>query len=247
MPRKFIAFVVLLLPCVALAQERPAAPPADQAARPDTPGWIVDERTGCWVWNQVPNPNQTVKWSGGCGPDGPIVGSGTLEWFSEGRSIGTYVGAVRNGRAHGVGSEVSATGAFYTGEWVDGRESGHGVHQKSDGTRYEGMWDNGSPNGHGIVTSPSGSSYVGSWLNGEWDGHGTVSMANGDTYVGALRNSWPHGWGKLTFSATGRVVEGMWSDGCCCRGREGTVVVSWWGISPCRRPEPIERPLPSRP
>jgi hypothetical protein len=70
-------YLVLLLwllmsyPSPLYAQMRPAAPPVDIQAAPGHPGWSVDSRMGCWVWNGQPALNETVTWSGSCDSDGP--------------------------------------------------------------------------------------------------------------------------------------------------------------------------------
>jgi hypothetical protein len=70
------------------AQPRPAPPPAESRAEPGRPGWKVDARNGCWVWNADPQPGETVTWSGRC-PRGPAQGQGRGEWrWTEGGNEG---------------------------------------------------------------------------------------------------------------------------------------------------------------
>ena len=89
---------------------------AAQTAR--APGWIVDSRTGCKVWNPAPQAHETIRWSGGC-KGGYAQGKGTLQWFENGRP-----------------------GDRYDGEYEAGKRSGHGVVVQRNGTRIEGDWRN---------------------------------------------------------------------------------------------------------
>src|SRR3989442_563204 len=66
--------------------KRPPAPPQDMLASPENPGWSVDERTGCWLWNGSPKPDEKVVWSGSCGSDGRATGSGVAEWSHDGKT-----------------------------------------------------------------------------------------------------------------------------------------------------------------
>ena len=85
---------------VTWGQNRPAPPADDLRGAPGKPGWAVDERSGCWLWNADPQPGETVTWSSGCGPDGLANGRGILEWRSDGKTE-RYEGDVTNGRRNG--------------------------------------------------------------------------------------------------------------------------------------------------
>jgi len=79
--------LVVLLPTVAWDQTRPAPPPNDQLAAPGHPGWLVDARSGCWVWIANPPSGMVVTWSGTCGADGRAAGHGVVEyrWEAQGQ------------------------------------------------------------------------------------------------------------------------------------------------------------------
>ena len=47
--RFVLILFLILLPASVLADTRPPAPPAEQQARPDHPGWSIDEATGCFA------------------------------------------------------------------------------------------------------------------------------------------------------------------------------------------------------
>jgi hypothetical protein len=152
-----LALIVTLLPIgTASGQTRPAPPPADQFAVPGRPGWSVDARSGCWVWNASPTAGATVAWSGLCRSDGPATGRGVLEWRWEDkgeRKVSWYEGEYRDGRAHWRGVYTYANGDRYDGEFRDSRASGRGVYTFAGGNRYDGEWRDGKKNGRGVYTS----------------------------------------------------------------------------------------------
>jgi hypothetical protein len=126
---------------VAWGQSRPAPPRAAERAAPDRPGWSVDARSGCWVWNPRPRASETVSWSGACGPDGRATGRGVLEWRAP-DGVTRYEGEYRGGKKNGWGVITWASGLRYEGEWHDNKPNGPGA-VISDGERYEGDWRNG--------------------------------------------------------------------------------------------------------
>ena len=67
------------------------------------PGWIVDARTGCKVRDANPQPNESIKWSGGC-RNKLAQRRGVLRWFQCGKPA-----------------------ALVRGRWWDGKMNGHGV------------------------------------------------------------------------------------------------------------------------
>ena len=80
--------------------------------------WMeISRQPGCYVWNPIPQPGETVTWTGNC--DGGLAqGAGTLTWD------------VPDGRWQTV-----------TGHMVDGkRSSGRWVIRESDGTVAEGSY-----------------------------------------------------------------------------------------------------------
>ena len=175
------------LPAVAGAQSRPAPPPDDMRAAPDRPGWSVDPRTGCWVWNGVPQPNQTVSWSAGCGPDGRATGRGVVEWRYDGK-VDRYEGEYRDGKRHGQGVYTSANGDRYEGEYRDGKGHGRGVYTWASGNRYDGEWRDGKRHGQGVQTWVYGDRYEGEYRDDRPDGFG-VAWIGGEQYAG----SWAEG------------------------------------------------------
>eukprot|EP01031_Cornospumella_fuschlensis_P007446 gene7446-9224_t len=159
------------------------------------PGWTVDERNGCWVWNPNPQVEEIVIWNGLC-EEGPAQGDGLLEWrfTEEGQPRGErYVGGMARGRMHGLGTFLDAQGTVYQGEWQEGRENGLGLRVWVIG-RYEGQWRGGKRHGRGIMF----------WING-------------NLYRGEFRDDLPEGLGEY-FSVEGGWFRGTWLAGCFREG-----------------------------
>ena len=74
---------------IALALAVLLATPALAQSRP--PGWIADSKTGCRVWNEAPQANEAISWSGPC-VGGVAEGRGVLHWFAGGQPNGGYEG-----------------------------------------------------------------------------------------------------------------------------------------------------------
>jgi hypothetical protein len=241
--RVLLLALLLLGAGPALGQARPPAPPADLMAAPGKPGWSVDRRLGCWVWNGNPKPNETVIWSGACDGDGRATGLGVLEWH-HGGGVDRYEGGFRAGKEHGKGIQSLASGNRYEGAYQNGQWHGRGVwtgvkgdryegqfrkgerHGKGvligpDGDRYEGEWRQGKQNGRGVYVWPSLSRYEGEWRDGNLHGKGVRTWPGGDRYEGTWREDRPHGYGEATLA--GADYRGNWVGGCF---REGGATIS---------------------
>ena len=138
-------FMALVLPALhaSVSFARPPLPPPDVRAAPGKPGWSVDQRTGCWLWNASPQPGQTVQWSEGCSPVGRAMGRGVLEWRT-GASVIRYEGELRYGVPNGHGIDTAPNGERYEGAFRDGKRHGRGVLTWGDGERYEGGFHEGT-------------------------------------------------------------------------------------------------------
>ncbi len=88
--KSLIALVLLAAAGGAVAQEK----------------FILDQN-GCKVINPAPRPEETVTWSGGCGPDGSV-----------------YRGGWKAGKPHGEGEYRTPEGRVMRGEWENGRFKG---------------------------------------------------------------------------------------------------------------------------
>jgi hypothetical protein len=183
----------------------------DYLAAPNHPGWLVDSRTGCWVWDPDPRPNETATWSGGCDTYGRATGRGILEWQVEGK-VSQYEGDLRRGRANGHGVYISLNGSRLDGEWRDDKANGHGIMTYANGDLYDGGWSDNRRNGHGVMTFGNGARYEGDWRDDQKNGHGAMTFADGYRFDGEWRDDHPDGYGEYSFK--GEVVRGTWVGGC---------------------------------
>src|SRR6185437_12637990 len=135
------------------------------------PGWIADPNTGCKVWEPEPLPNETISWNGTC-ENGMADGSGTLQWYVNGKLVNKYEGSYRNGQENGHGVKTYANGDRFEGEWLDGKASGHGVKMWANGDRYDGEYLGGTQAGHGVYTWANGDRYEGEFRDGVANGYG---------------------------------------------------------------------------
>ena len=79
---------------------------------------------------------------------------GATETYSNGDK---YVGDIKNGMRHGVGTYYWIShGETYKGKWKKDQPHGKGFQTFKDGTTYEGNWKNGERNGYGILTTSQG-------------------------------------------------------------------------------------------
>jgi hypothetical protein len=153
-----LAMTAAALPGAALAQD-------DSLASPGHPGWRADARTGCRLWDFVPDEGGAVTWSGPC-PGGVAEGDGAQVWTSRGGVTEIYVGHMADGRADGEGSDMQlASGGSYAGRWRAGHLEGHGIRLYGDGSRYEGEYAHDDPNGPGTLTR-GGRSITAKWVDG---------------------------------------------------------------------------------
>ena len=173
-----------------------------------TPCWLETEnQPGCHVWNDDPQPNETVTWSGAC-VDGKASSEGRAVWH-HGGSTTTFEGGIRAGKMHGYGTHTGAIISRYEGEWRDGKPHGQGVAIWPDGRRYEGEWRDGNLNGRGTGVWPDGTRHEGEWRDGKRHGLGTTVSSEGGRYEGEWSDHNRHGRGTLVWS-NGDRYEGEW-------------------------------------
>lgn len=110
-PRRATALMVAATLGIALFLAKPS-----QAQAP--PGWIVDQKTGCKVWDPAPEPNEAVAWSGPC-KNGFADGEGTLQWTENGEPSDRYVGEYHGGKRNGQGTVTYRNGETVRGVWRD--------------------------------------------------------------------------------------------------------------------------------
>ena len=68
---------------------------------------------------------------------------GTLQWYLNGEPKSRYEGEFRDGKTHGKGTYIWASGARYEGDWRDGKKHGKGTYVFANGTRVVGDWRDG--------------------------------------------------------------------------------------------------------
>jgi hypothetical protein len=124
--------------------------------------WVIDNKSGCQVWNPNPQLDESVSWSGSCA-NGRAEGTGIAQWSRNGNPSETDEGEWRNGRQVNAGTQSWSTGR-YEGELSDGEPNGHGVLTLQK-LRYEGDFRNGRPNGLGTLTTES-ETVRGTWKDG---------------------------------------------------------------------------------
>ena len=135
--RAFMRAAVSLLVAGVLAWS-PAG--AEDAAEP---GWILDARTDCAVWNWNPLPNESMTWSGEC-RDGRAYGPGVVQWFQHDVPTEAVIGEYRDGRLRGddearAGGDAYGAGDYATAlrKYRQAAEMGHAAAQNNLAYMYE--------------------------------------------------------------------------------------------------------------
>ena len=159
MKSKSKARIGLAAACLALALV-----PAHRALAGE---WLADKKSGCKVWDGIPEPGESISWDGPC-ENGFASGSGTLLWFKDGKANGSYIG-----------------------ERAGGKAQGHGINTWLSGDRYEGNWKDDAPSGKGTYTWANGSGYQGEWREGKKQGKAVYIWPNGDRFEGLYQDDRP--------------------------------------------------------
>jgi len=145
---------------------------------PNTPRWLVDAQSGCYVFYTDAAPADAVSWSGACA-DRAAEGIGTAVFSRAGRAVLSVSGRFIRGAATGHIGANWADGSRFDGSASAGRLNGDGVLVNSGGDRFEGPWVNGKLAGKVVVTWASGDRYEGNWTNNRPNGHGVLMHQNG--------------------------------------------------------------------
>ena len=128
-----------------------------------------------------------------------------------------YVGQVKDGKPHGMGTKTWIHGE-YTGQWKDGKRHGQGTMIETDEiiSKYAGQWQNDKRHGQGTETHSlnsfdnADSEYVGQFKDGRYHGQGTSYSFGIKTYEGQWENSMRHGLGT-EYDQTGKISrKGRW-------------------------------------
>lgn len=130
--------------------------------------WYSVDGTECFVWNQLPQPQEIVTWSGDC-KNGKASGQGRLVWRYQyyGDPIeDVFEGWMSGGNPNGKGSYIFAFGDRYDGEFLDGKYDGQGVYADNEGSVYTGAFKDDLPQGLGRLVNWDGNVYEGVWNRG---------------------------------------------------------------------------------
>lgn len=138
--------------------------------------WIADPDSGCKVYNPNPQPNEKIKWTGGC-KDGIAEGSGTLTWFENGKEQSAYNGHLQSGKYEGHVVRTSPDGSRYEGEFKNGTSNGYGIDTYADGSRWEGTWKDGEKVSGKSIPAPTTKEIVTKLCNKESSGESIEDLA----------------------------------------------------------------------
>ena len=174
----------------------------------------LENNPSCSVWQAYPGTNDKVTWSGACA-NGKAQGRGTEVWRyleDEEWKEYKYTGEMKDGKKHGRGVWVAASGDRYKGDWKNGMQYGRGVLVAANGNRYEGDFREGKEHGRGVWLGPDGDRYEGDWKDGVPHGRGVFVFANGDECEGDWRE------GKLMGMGIAMLRSGQWRELWACWG-----------------------------
>jgi hypothetical protein len=183
---------LLALAGLALGGTAALAQSSAGGAAPLPPAWMADSRTGCKLWDPEPEPQESVRWSGGC-VDGFASGPGVAEWIENGLATERTRGARVAGHLQGEGVQTLANGDRFEGSWKDDRKEGHGAYTAADGRTYVGEFKNDRFDGVGVMTDGKGDRYEGAWKAGRRNGQGTYTGADGTRFTGLWVDDQPVG------------------------------------------------------
>ncbi len=187
--------------------------------------WRQTMNQDCLVWDALPQPDETVTWSGPC-VGGKASGYGTEVFRYRDEGVWKeerYVGDMQAGRPTGRGTLTYDNGDRYEGSFVDAKRVGHATYTYVNGDRYEGDFRSDKRTGRGTFIYHSGGRYEGDFVNGDFQGRGVFTLADGGRYEGDFRSGMPNGYGTYKAS-TGEVVTGNWSNGCFRQGNRVAAV-----------------------
>ena len=201
------------------AAEPPQTPPAPAAEAPvlapqqpvQPTAMGADPDSGCQVWKPNVQPNESVKWMGGC-TNSLAEGRGKAEWLKDGSLALTYEGTFRAGLLQGQGKMAAVGGDRYDGEYLDGKRESRGTYVAASGERYEGEWHDNKREGRGVLTYAGGDRYEGDFRDNKREGRGIYTKPDGERYEGEYRNDRREGQGILT-RADGSRYEGLFREG----------------------------------
>ncbi len=181
---------LLTLAALLVGSVQAAPQPARGAEARQASSWMADARTGCKVWDPVPEPTESVRWSGAC-VDGFASGPGVTEWLENGAVTERTEAARAGGHLQGRGVQTMVNGDRFEGIWRDDRKDGFGTYVSAQGWTYAGGFKNDLFEGVGVMTERKGGRYEGGWKAGLRNGQGTYTGADGTRFSGLWVNGEP--------------------------------------------------------
>ena len=153
-----------------------------------TGNWFADPKSGCRIWDDTPQPLQSIKFEGTCIKK-LAHGQGKVFFYQNGVADQTWDANWVNGKAVGKLTITYDDNSKYYGELLNGKKNGQGSATYANGDKYDGEFRNGKFNGNGNFYKADGWRYSGGFDNNEMSGKGTLYYANGEKYVGDFKNS----------------------------------------------------------
>lgn len=156
-------------------------------ASPNNPGYLIDLKNNCRVWDPHPKEAEKVFWDGICS-NGYAEGKGKViwEWVEDGK----------------LNTQINE------GNFIKGKNTGDGFRQNiyQDGSIEKYTVINGKPEGE--YTKFLNGTYVTkvNYVNGMREGFGKVIYNNGDTYEGYFKNNKRHGDGTYNYKNGGLYI-----------------------------------------
>src|SRR5262249_12798931 len=108
-----LASVISVAACAAMASATLA-----QTNAPPHADWITATNQPCKIWNPMPQPNESVTWSGEC-KDGYASGEGVLSWTENGKPDVVFRARYANGKRNGPGVIIDPDGKRFAGNWLN--------------------------------------------------------------------------------------------------------------------------------
>src|SRR6185436_19710442 len=164
--------------------------------------WIIDQKSGCSIFNPSPAPNETIEYVGECA-QGKANGFGKLTWFSDSVLTSTLEGNFKDGKWEGsiLVRYFDRPLISYQGEYKESKRVGPGLFIYSYGMRMTCTFTQGKRVGDVVMTWRNGKRYSGELKDYESDGYndidgkGSLFFPNGDRYDGEFKESKRNGKG----------------------------------------------------
>lgn len=88
----------------------------------------------------------------------------------------------------GSGTQTSASGLTYTGEWANDKMNGRGTLTHPSGAIYSGLFSDNMYHGKGTYRFPDGTKYTGNFHNNRLESDGEFTDSQGLVWTGMFHN-----------------------------------------------------------